>query len=184
MTNFDRLYTILINEGKANPADKKGSKGKNAKFQKHRNKWESRVSSKASRRRGKAESIEEGYFNISSGEDTPPSSSNSREQKVYFELYVKLLSDLENIQKQFQNLSLSRELSNDDKSFLQDLVIPGIDDCIIAGESYPGNDPYNYLIYLIEGLIEALHESEYDSLRVFGMVIETLQGLIDEPFKP
>lgn len=58
MNNFDRVYNYIL-EGKANPADKKGSKGKIAKFQKHRNKEESRVSSKASRRRGKREMVEE-----------------------------------------------------------------------------------------------------------------------------
>jgi hypothetical protein len=58
MNNFDRVYNSILREGKADPANKKGTK-ESAPFQKHRNKLESRASSKASRRRGKREMVEE-----------------------------------------------------------------------------------------------------------------------------
>ena len=58
MNNFDKVYNSILREGKADPANKKGTK-ESAPFQKHRNKLESRASSKASRRRGKREMVEE-----------------------------------------------------------------------------------------------------------------------------
>lgn len=58
MNNFDKVYNSILREGKADPANKKGTKD-SAPFQKHRNKMESRASSKASRRRGKREMVEE-----------------------------------------------------------------------------------------------------------------------------
>jgi hypothetical protein len=60
MNNFDKVYNSILREGKADPANKKGTK-ESAPFQKHRNKMESRASSKASRRRGKKETMAEGY---------------------------------------------------------------------------------------------------------------------------
>ncbi len=170
MNNFDRLYNILMNEGKANPADKKGSKHG---WNKHRNKWESKQSNKTSRRQGKKETMEESYFEDAEERDRT---------QDYIDLHYNLKDYLDSLAREVEKYyhhynSIDTEESSD-AALLCNVIIDRLDEINEEAQGEGSREEFVELKDKVEAFMREL-SSEYESFgpeqqSIVDMVIDAL----------
>lgn len=170
MNNFDRLYNILMNEGKANPADKKGSKHG---WNKHRNKWESKQSNKTSRRRGKKETMEESYF-----EDAEERDRTQDYMDLHYNLKDYLDSLAREVGKYYHHYNSIDTEESSDAALLCNVIIDRLDEINEEAQGEGTREEFVELKDKVEVFMREL-SNEYESFgpeqqSIVDMVIDSL----------
>lgn len=172
MNNFDRLYNILMNEGKANPADKKGSKHG---WNKHRNKWESKQSNKTSRRQGKKETMEESYF-----EDAEERDRTQDYMDLHYSLKDYLDSLAREVEKYYHHYNSIDTKESSDAALLCNVIIDRLDEINEEAQGEGTREEFVELKDKVEAFMREL-SSEYES---FGpeqqSIVDMVVGDLDE----
>lgn len=177
MHNFDRLYNILMNEGKASPADKKGSKAAGGvPYNKHRNKWEGRQASKASRRQGKKETMEEGYY-----EDAEERDRSQDYMDLHYNLKDYLDALAREVEKYYHHYNSIDTVESSGAALLCNAIIDRLDEINEEAQGEGTREEFVALKDNVEAFMREL-SSEYESFGPYqqGVVDTVIDALNDE----